>query len=243
MWSFIVTIYNAVFYVPLLNGLFFLTNILPKGDLGIAVVILTILIRLLIFPLNHKMIKTQQVMKKIDPEIKRIQREIQSKEEQGHALMALYKEHGINPFSGFFALFIQLPLLIALFKVFQKDILSQASLAYAFISVPSSINTLFLGFIELSKQNYFLAITAALSQFIQVKLATPTQNKNKTTNNKPEFAVIIQKQMLYVFPVMIFMFSLNLPSAVALYWTVMNAFAIVHEAIVRKKAKTIEAIK
>ena len=69
MWSFIVIIYNAVFYVPLLNGLFFLTNILPRGDLGTAVIILTIFIRLLISPLNHKMIKTQQVMKKIEPEI------------------------------------------------------------------------------------------------------------------------------------------------------------------------------
>ena len=66
MWSFIVIIYNAVFYVPLLNGLFFLTNILPRGDLGTAVIILTIFIRLLISPLNHKMIKTQQTMKKIE---------------------------------------------------------------------------------------------------------------------------------------------------------------------------------
>src|SRR3989338_8116446 len=125
MWSFIVTIYNAVFYVPLLNGLFFLTHLLPKGDLGMAVIILTLFIRLLIFPLNHKMIKTQQKMKKIEPEIKRIQREVQSKEEQGRALMELYKSHGVNPFSGFFALFLQLPLLLALFKVFQKDLLSQ----------------------------------------------------------------------------------------------------------------------
>lgn len=243
MWSFIVVIYNNVFYLPLLNGLFFLTHILPKGDLGIAVIILTLFIRLLIFPLNHKMIKTQQTMKKIEPEIKRIQREIQNKEEQGRALMELYKSHGVNPFSGFFALFIQLPLLIALFKVFQKDILLQAHLAYSFISAPTTINTLFLGFIDLSKGNRWLAGVAALSQFVQVKLATPAQAQNKPTDNKPEFAAIMQKQMLYIFPVMIFIFSLKLPAAVALYWTVMNVFAIVHEAIVRKKAKELELKK
>jgi len=237
MWSVITAIYNTIFYIPLLNGLFFLTNLLPKSDLGVAVIILTLLIRTLIFPLNHKMIKTQQVMKKIAPEIKKIQKDIKNKEEQGRALMDLYKAHGINPFAGFFGLFIQLPLLIALFKVFQKDLFSQSALAYSFITIPDNINTLFLGFIELTKSNYLLAIVAAASQFIQIKLATPPQDKNKTTDNKSDFGAIMQKQMLYVFPVMIFVFSFSLPSAVALYWTVMNVFAIVHEAIVRKKAK------
>ncbi len=238
MWGFIVTIYNIVFYIPLLNGLFFLTNLLPNGDLGTAVIILTVFIRLLIFPLNHKMIKTQQTMKKIEPEIKLIQKDSKNKEEQGRALMELYRSHGINPFSGFFSLFIQLPLLIALFKVFQKDIFSQSSLAYSFILIPNSINTLFLGFIELTKTSYWLSAVAAISQFTQIKLATPTQNKDQSSNKAPDFASIMQKQMAYMLPIMIFIFSLNLPSAVALYWTVMNVFAIVHEAIVRRKTIT-----
>ncbi len=237
MWSIIGIGYQAIFYRPLLNGLFFLTSILPGGDLGIAVIVLTLFIRTLIFPLNHRMIKTQRAMKKIDPEIKRIQREVTNKEEQGRALMELYRAHGINPFSGFLALFIQLPLLIALFRVFQKDILSQAVLRYSFIAIPSHINTLFLGFIHLTSPNVGMAAIAAASQFVQAKLATPPAVKGSDSPNSSDFNSIMQKQMVYMFPVMIFLFSLKLPAAVSLYWTVMNVFAIVHEAIVRKKAE------
>jgi len=235
MWSAFKIVYNTFFYEPLLNGLLFLTNILPGYDLGLAIIVLTILIRTILFPLNHRMIKTQRAMKMIEPEIKKIQKEITKKEEQGKALMGLYKAHGINPFAGFFALLIQLPLLIALFQVFQKDILSQTDLVYSFITIPNPIHTLFLGFIELTKPSYFVAAIAAVSQFFQAKLAMPPK-----TNEKPsDFSAIMQKQMVYMFPVMIFIFSVKLPSAVSLYWTVMNVFAIVHEAIVRKKAEKI----
>lgn len=241
MWSTIGIVYQAVFYRPLLNGLFFLTSVLPGGDLGVAVIILTLLIRGIIFPLNHRMIKTQRAMKQIDPEIKRIQHEVTNKEEQGRALMELYRSHGINPFSGFLALFIQLPLLIALFRVFQQNILSQGALAYTFVATPSHMNTLFLGFIELTKPHPGMAAIAALSQFIQAKLANPPTVQSKNEKHGSDFNTIMQKQMIYMFPVMIFIFSLKLPAAVSLYWTVMNVFAIVHEAIVRKKAEKIQA--
>src|SRR3989338_2105021 len=105
MWSLVTTAYNALFYQPLYNGLLLITGILPGGDLGFAVIILTIAIRTIVFPLNHRMIKTQRAMKVIEPEIKRIQAEIKNKEEQGRALMELYRAHGINPFSGLLALF------------------------------------------------------------------------------------------------------------------------------------------
>ncbi|HEY4497698.1 MAG TPA: YidC/Oxa1 family membrane protein insertase [Candidatus Paceibacterota bacterium] len=239
MWSIIVAIYNEVFYRPLLNGLFLLTAYMPGESLGLAVIVLTIAIRLVIFPLNHKMIKTQRAMKQIEPEIKRIQSEKKNREDQAKALMELYRAHGINPLSGIFALFIQLPLLFALFYVFRGDLAAQSQFAYSFVRLPENVDTLFLGLIVLTKPHVVMAALAGLSQFFQAKLATPPSMQNKgaaASDGKPDFASIMQKQMVFLFPVMIFIFSIQMPSAVALYWTVMNLFAIVHEAVVRRRA-------
>ena len=239
MWNIIVAIYNEVFYRPLLNTLFLITDYLPGESLGFAVIILTLLIRLVVFPLNHKMIKTQRAMKQIEPAIKKIQSEKKNREEQARALMELYRAHGVNPFSGFLALFIQLPLLFALFYVFRSDLAAQSQFVYSFVRLPEQINTLFLGFVALTEPNVIMATTAGLSQFFQAKLAVPPSQKNKnivSSDGKPDFAAIMQKQMVFLFPVLIFIFSIQMPAAVALYWTVMNLFAIVHEAVVRRRA-------
>lgn len=229
MWSLIKVAYNIVFYTPLLKGLLFFTSILPFHDLGLSVIVLTIAVKLILFPFTHKSLKIQQVMKKIEPEIKRIQGDGKNKEEQAKALMELYRAHGINPFSGFFMIFLQLPILIALYQIFWKGLKN----------LPLGVNTMFLGFILLTKTNVGMAALAAISQFWQAKLAIPSssvEDKVKTTG-QPDVSRMMQKQMVFVFPFMIFFIALKLPSAVSLYWTSMNLFAIVHEAIVRKKAK------
>jgi YidC/Oxa1 family membrane protein insertase len=212
---------------------------LPFNDLGLAVILLTILARLILLPFTHKTLKTQAVMKKIEPDIKRIQGGGKSREEQAKELMELYRAHGINPFSGFFSLFLQLPILIALYHVFWKGLPFKAAEVYGFLSVPETINTMFLGFISLTEANVGMALLAAISQFWQAKLAMPpkTQGFDK---EKPgvEMASMMQKQMLYVFPILIFFIAYKLPAAVSLYWTSMNIFAIVHEAYVRKKASS-----
>ena len=231
--SYLKIFYNQVFYLPLLNALVFLTSVLPGHDLGLAVILLTVFIRALMFPMTHKMLKTQNAMKKIEPDIKKIYDEKKNKEEQAKALMALYKEHGINPLSGFLMLLIQLPLLIALYRVFWRGIPFQASEVYFFLTVPPEVNTMFLGFISLTSASVGLAALAALSQFWQAKLATPPSNQPK---NKGDMAQAMQWQMLYMFPILIFILGFKMPAAVSLYWTAMNVFAIVHEAIVRKKA-------
>lgn len=240
MWSLITTAYNEIFYRPLLNGLLFLTSVLPFNDLGFAVIFLTIIVKLILFPLTHKTLKTQQTMKKIEPEIKKIQSGVKNKEEQARELMALYRSHGINPFSGFFMLFLQLPILIALYHVFWKGISFVSPEIYSFLSVPENMNTIFLGLIPLTEASIGMAVLAAISQFWQAKLAIPPTSSRGSDKNvgatKPDMAGMMQKQMLFVFPVLIFFIAYKLPAAVSLYWTAMNLFAIVHEAIVRRKA-------
>lgn len=227
MWSAIKLVYSQIFYEPLLRGLIFLSSNLPGHDLGLAVILLTLAVKVITFPLTHKTLKTQVVMKKIEPEIKKIQQEHKdNREEQSRKLMELYRTHGINPFSGFFGIFIQLPILIALYQIFWKSL----------SVLPPGVNTNFLGFIVLTAPSVGMAAVAALSQFWQAKLAVPPSSA-KATEGK-DMASMMQKQMLYVFPVIIFMIAYKLPAAVSLYWTSMNIFAILHEAYVRRKSQT-----
>src|SRR3989344_6554578 len=235
MWGLIKIAYGEVFYKPLLNGLLFLTSFLPFNDLGFAVILLTVVVRLILLPFTHKTLKTQPTMKRLEPDIKKIQGAGKSREDQAKELMELYRSHGINPFSGFLSLFLQLPVLIALYHVFWKGLPFKMAEDYSFLSVPETINTMFLGFISLTEANIGMALLASVSQFWQAKLAIPP----KTGQSKPnDMAGMMQKQMLIVFPIMIFFISYKLPAAVALYWTSMNIFAIVHEAYVRHKART-----
>ena len=225
--------YNEVFYRPVLNGLLFLTSVLPGHDLGLAVILLTIIVRLLMFPLTHKMLKTQKIMQQLDPEIKKINTDKKNKEDQSKALMELYRAHGINPFSGFLAMLIQFPLLIALYQVFWKGIPFELQAIYSFLTVPAEINILFLGLVVLTKPNIIFAALAAVSQFFQARLAMPLKKNGPPKN---DFASTMQSQMVYFFPILIFFLGFTMPAAVSLYWTSMNIFAIVHEAMVRRNA-------
>lgn len=234
MWGIIKTIYGQVFYQPLLWGLVFLASSIPGRDLGIAIILLTLIVKVILFPLTHKTLKTQRVMKQLEPTIKKIQSDHKdNKEEQARKLMELYRTHGINPFSGFLGIFIQLPILIALYQIFWKGL----------SVLPAGVNTMFLGFISLTEASVGMAAVAAISQFWQAKLAIPpslpkTSEGSLGGQAKPDMASMMQKQMLYVFPVIIFMISYKLPAAVSLYWTFMNIFAILHEAYVRRKSQT-----
>src|SRR3989344_4089771 len=231
MWGIIKTAYSQIFYEPLLWGLVFLSSNLPGQDLGIAIILLTLIVKLILFPLTHKALKTQRIMKELEGEIKKIQTDNKdNREEQAKKLMELYRAHGINPFSGFFGIFIQLPILIALYQIFWKSL----------SVLPDTVNTVFLGFIPLTEASVGMAAFAAVSQFLQAKLAiVPKPPSAKGAENKqPDMASMMQKQMLYVFPVIIFMIAYKLPAAVSLYWTFMNIFAILHEAYVRRTQRT-----
>jgi len=233
--------FNTFFYKPILNALIFLTAVLPGHDLGLAVILLTVIIRALMFPMTHKMLKTQNAMKIIEPEVKKIYADKKNKEDQAKALMELYKKHGINPLSGFGMLLIQLPILFAMYQVFLYGLPFPAGDVYVFLKIPENINTMFLGFISLTSANVGLAALAALSQFWQAKLALPPKPALPAKGDPPDrqagMAQAMQWQMLYVFPFIIFILGFKLPAAVSLYWTAMNVFAIVHETRVRKKAR------
>lgn len=242
----VANIFNEVFYRPLLNGLVLLTAYLPYHDLGFAIIILTVLVKFILFPFTHHSVKAQAKMRNLEPEISRIKTEHKdSQEEQSKRILALYKEHGVNPFSGCLTLLVQLPILIGLYQVFAHGIGGDvAQWLYPGIVAPPELNTMFLGLVNLSEKSLVIAALAAVTQFLQMKWATPPTppavNSDKAAEEGPDFAKVMNMQMTYVMPIVILFIGYRFPSAFALYWTTMNLFGIIHEAIVRRKAQAIQ---
>ena len=150
----IVNIFNQALYLPLFNALVWLYNVIPGNDLGIAIIALTILIRFILYPLSKKAIQSQKAISQLQPKIKEIQKKYKNKEEQAKAMMELYKKHKVNPMSGCLPILVQLPLLIALYRVFFNGLNPESlNLLYDFVSRPDSLNVVFLGLIDLSQRS------------------------------------------------------------------------------------------
>ena len=235
-------LFNLFFYQPLYNGLIFLIGVLPWADIGIVVIVFTCVVKFILFPLSKKSVITQIKMKEIQPELDAIKEKYkENKQEQALKVMALYKERKINPFSGILLIFIQIPIIFALYFVFLKGGLPEikTDLLYSFIKIPSQINISYLGFMDITQKSYLMAFLAAFTQFFQVKFAIPKTKKTNTKQNsfKDDLAKSMSIQMKYILPIIIFFISRGLPAVVALYWTTSNLFAIGQEFYLRRSHK------
>ncbi len=220
-------------YQPLFNLLIFFYNLSPFFDVGIAVILMTVVIKFLLYPLGMKSVRSQKEMEDIQPEIKKIQEKYKDdKEKQAKKLMEFYKEKKINPFAGLLPLFIQLPILISLFQIFRRGLENEEMKhLYSFISSPVSVDYTFLGVINLSEANVFLAILAGCGQYFQMKMMS--NKKNKEAGN--DMAKAIQSQMIYFLPGFTFIILLSLPSVVGLYWIITVGFSVFQQYIVKKE--------
>lgn len=175
-------------------------------------------------------------MRELEPELKKIKENHPDKETQAKKTMELYQKHGTNPFSGCLTVVIQLPVLIALFLVFRGGFGENASLLYSFIHYPSYISPNFFG-IDLHQKSYILAVIVGLSQYFYSSLSIPKPSTpSKNSNFQEEFARSMNLQARYVFPIVFTVFSLSIPSAVALYWVTSNMFSIGQELFVRSQS-------
>ena len=226
-------LFNTFFYQPLLNALVLLYEVIPGGNLGMAIILLTLLIRTLLFPLNLKSIKSQKAISELEPKIKTVRSKFKdNKERLAQETMKLYREANINPFSGIFLILIQLPVLFALYKVFSKGVFfDDLAGLYSFVSHPGQISPQFL-VLDLSQPNSLLSVLAGVSQFFQTKMQS---FKPKSETKKSfDFSQVLQKQMLYFFPLFTFLVLLRLPSAISLYLVASSAFSILQILYVDK---------
>lgn len=247
-------LFNTLLSEPLYNALVFLIDIIPGGDVGFAVIILTIFVKLILFPLSKKAVRTQIKMRELQEPLDNIKEKYKNnKEEMGRAMLDIYKKNKINPFSGIVLILIQIPVILALYWVFLRGGLPVINLErlYSFVPAPEIVNMHFLGFLNIAEsKGVVLALLAAVTQHFQARFSFPKQDKkkeeekykkDKNISNKPSFKDDLMKgmgvQVKWVLPIVVFFISYGLISVIALYWSVSNMFAIGQELYIREKIK------
>ena len=233
-------LFNTYLYAPLFNALIYLYDKFSFGDLGVAIILLTILVRVVLYPFFYKGARDQAIMQKIAPKVKEIQsKHKDDKQKQVEEMMAIYKEHKVNPFSAFFLLLaVQLPILFAMFKVFTKGIKDMPQdILYSFVPHVQTLDFSFLGLIDLSEKSIFLILITAVAQYYQAKLTLPKSNK---AFKDLEMAEMMGRQMMYMGPILTVVVLMTMPSAIALYWVTTTLFSIVQQVIINKRINIVK---
>lgn len=235
------SLFNSLLYQPFYNGLIFLISVIPGGDVGVAVVILTIAVKFALFSLSYRSIVSQQRLKELGPELETIKTQFKNdKQRQAIETMALYRREGVNPLSTILSLFLQIPVILALYFVFVRAGLPSINheLLYGMLPEPGVISLSFLGLVDISKKSVILALLAGATQFLQASLMSPHSPVGATREGerslKDELARSLALQMKYVLPVMIGFFAYNFGGAVALYFSTSNLFAVGQEMYVKR---------
>lgn len=234
--------YNEVLFRPLFNLLVGLTNILPNHNVGLAIIGVTFVVRLVLLPASIHQARqaqaNQEKMAALSDELKKITKQHKDNPTQkAQATMALYRKAGISPAAGCLPLLIQLPILIALYRVFLVGMGPETwPYLYSFVSQPSAVSLYFLG-LDLASKSALLAILAGIAQFVQMYLFSPAAPNISGSDDSAKTMAAMQKNMTYIFPVMTVFIAWSLPAALALYWVVSTLFGLIQQYVMKKTLK------
>lgn len=241
------SLFTTVILQPILNLLVWLYDVVPGQDIGLAIVLLTVIVKLILYPLTIAQIRQQRALQDVQPKIEEIRQRLKdNKEEQARELMALYAKEKVNPAASCLPLLIQLPIFIGLYRALSIGLASRdLNLLYPFVPNPQHINTMFLGLFDLTHPNYFLAIAAALVQFFQTRqilkppaatVTPPPAEVTGTPGAKDEsMSAIMNKQMTYMMPIVTMIIGFSLPGGLTLYWLVMSLLTVLQQWWVMKQ--------
>lgn len=238
-----ISFFKTIIYIPLYNSLMFILDILPGADIGIAVIILTVLVKIVLYPLAKKTSITQLQMKQHQPELDEIRAKYKgNRETEALKIMEFYKKYKINPFSSFFTILIQIPIIYSLYYIFLHSGLPtiNTEMLYSFIHPPENISMNFLGLINVANKNIFLALLAGVTSFFQMKITAPnlpTRSSGVKGDIKDDLSRIMSMQMKYFFPVIAFFISWRISGVIALYWSISNLLGIAQDLYIKKKLK------
>lgn len=230
-------IIQAIFVNPFLNLLIGLRNIMPGQDLGLAIIAVTLIVRLVLYPLSARQIRSQRAMQELQPRIDEIRaKHKDDREAQSKALMEFYKQNQVNPLSSCGPLIVQTLLIYPLFFVFRMAITGEVfdERLYPFINHPVlPLDTHFLGVMDLAAtHNIPLAVLTAAAQFLQSWMLVRQRSKNEQASKDP--AQAISKNLVYIFPLLTGYFAYTFPAGLALYWLASTLFAIGQQAIIMR---------
>jgi YidC/Oxa1 family membrane protein insertase len=236
--------FHTIFFQPIYNGLILLMDTFPLLDAGVAVILFTCIIKLILFPLSQKAVRNQLALKELQPEIDKIKIEYPDRQAQSLKTLELYKAKGVNPFSSIILILIQIPIIFALYQVFNTVATGvQAADLYSFVHVPAQIQTVFLGWFDITATSPFvLALLVGITQYVQAHFTMPKIEKPHK-DAKPSFQAELGRsmnvQMKYILPLVIFFISRSFSAALSLYWITSNLFAIGQELYARRKRTSV----
>jgi len=232
-------LFNLILVQPILNLLVWLYGVIPGHDIGLAIIALTCVVKIVLHPLFKQQIKQQRALQLIQPKIEEIRQKFKDdKEAQARELMALYKAEKVNPAASCLPLLLQLPIFIALFNVLRSITGTfDSGLLYPFVAHPGAINAVFLGLIDLSKPAWMLAVAAGAVQFVQSKQMMshgaakkpPTEVEGTPGAKDESMAAMMNKQMMYMLPVMTVVIGFSLPGALMIYWFTMSVLTVIQQ--------------
>ncbi len=228
------TLYQTILYQPIFNLLVFFYNVF--GDLGWAIIFLTIIIKLILSPFFIQSIKAQRAMQAIQPKLEALKEKFKdSKDKLGPAMMELYKQEKVSPFSSCLPLLLQFPFLIAVFQVFRSG-LSNGSfeLVYPFIQNPGSLEPLAFGLINMSVRSIPLAILAGLAQFWQSKTMMA---RGKDVSKQNNMASAMTKQMMYMMPIITIFIGMSFPAGLTFYWFLTTLLSALQQIYIFREKK------
>lgn len=261
--------FDVVIVQPIFNLLMLIYSLIP--DFGVSIIIFTILVRLLLWPLVKKQLHHTKAMRKMQPELAKINKQYAKNPQMRNlAMMELYKKHNISAFGSIGILIIQLPILIAMYRVVQIFVSSRADLGkyvYDFVknlpvannlvNNPDQFNQNFLGIIDLTQHAVskngvvigllILAGVAAYLQYLTSKQLSPQSDSKRKLRDilaeagggkeadQSEVNAIMTRKMMKFMPLMMFMVTIYLPAALALYLATASAVGYLQNHIILKQ--------
>ena len=214
------------------NLLIALVAFMPGHDMGLAIISITIVIRLILHPFTVSAFRSQRLMQRIQPKMNELKaKHKDDKPAFNQAVMELYKEHKVSPFSSCLPLLLQLPILIGLYQAITAGLQSiDLSKLYHFTPHPATISPIAFGFLHLNEKNLVLALLAGAAQFWQTRmLQTPKPPIHTTGSKDEEVAAMMNKQMLYVMPLVTVFIGYKLNAGLALYWFVGTLLTVLQQ--------------
>lgn len=238
--------FHTIFYEPVYNLLVVVLQIVPLHDIGTAIVIVTLIVKLILLPLNLSALRTQYIMKKLEKETAQVKEEYKTNpQEASRKMLEMYKREKINPFANLFAILIQIPIFFALYFVFSKGLFADPASLYSFVSFPESLHTKAFGLFDVTEKNIIIAVLAGLSSYVLARrqtasMSVPAEVKEETFQH--QLMRSMKVQLLYVLPVIIGVSAAFLPSALGLYWFISNVIGYAQDVYMKRKLSHLHQI-
>ena len=227
------SILTIIFYQPILNALIWIYDVMPGRDFGVAIIILTIAVRAILWPFQQTALKSQRAMQEIQPKLKALQDQYKDdKAALNKAMVEFYAKEKVSPFSSCLPLLIQLPFLIGLYQALRNGLKSTSfGLLYHFVANPGTVNPVAFGFLDLAKASIPLAVLAGLAQFWQTKMLPinrPPAGAGPGSKDEDQLARV-NRQMIYIMPAFTIFIGASLPGGLTLYWLVTTLVAVAQQ--------------